>query len=480
MKTATSTTNWLSRFKKRSAEIHKNKYDYSKFEYTSAKTKGIIICPVHGEFLQNANSHMDGRGCPKCGSVRKRRVSQEEFIRRSVQKHGTFYDYSLVDFKGYDEKVTIICPEHGKFTQLPNNHYKFGCQKCGYDSQAKIKQLDVEEFISKAHKVHNNLYDYSNTKYFGRMKKLSIECPKHGEFVQTADNHLCGCGCPKCAQSMKRSKGEDELGLFIKSIYKGTIIFNDRKLLKGRELDIFLPDLKIAIEYCGIYYHSSFFVEDDYHEKKYNQCKELGIRLITLFEDEWRDKKSIVKDKLKSILGVSDVKRIYARNCDIRVVSRKDKKLFLNTNHIQGNAGSSVDLGIYADNILVGVCSFKKTSSHYILTRFCTSYNIIGGFTKAIKFFRRFISSDKIVTFADLRWSEGMLYNNNGWKIDKKMRREYFGLINNTRIHKFGLRKNVLAKKYDIDITNKTESEICDELGIYKIWDCGKIRFLLE
>ena len=175
-------------------EVHGDKYDYSKVEYVGALTKVCIICPEHGEFWQEANSHLRGQGCPKC-KYEKQTSSTEEFIQKAHKVHGDKYDYSKVEYVGALTKVCIICPEHGEFWQIPSAHLRGqGCPKC----KAKKQTCTTDEFIAKAKKIHGDKYDYSKVNYVNRKTKVCIICPKHGEFWQTPNHHLSGCGCPKC------------------------------------------------------------------------------------------------------------------------------------------------------------------------------------------------------------------------------------------------------------------------------------------
>ena len=124
-------------FIEKAKEVHGNKYDYSKVEYKNSQTKIIIICPIHGEFLQQPYSHLNGNGCPLCVSLKKR--TTETFIEKAREVHGDLYDYSKVNYVNYFTNVTIICQEHGEFEQLPSNHLRNeGCPKC---SQSKGEKL---------------------------------------------------------------------------------------------------------------------------------------------------------------------------------------------------------------------------------------------------------------------------------------------------------------------------------------------------
>ena len=184
---------------------HGNKYDYSKVNYANNATKICIICPEHGEFWQEANNHLRGQGCPKCGlenSREKQASTKEEFIKKAREKHGDKYDYSKVEYINAHTKVCIICPQHGEFWQLPLNHLSGrGCSKCYADKTRKRLTSTIENFIKKAREKHGDKYDYSKVKYVNCMTKVCIICPEHGEFWQRPNSHLSGHGCPKCKRN---------------------------------------------------------------------------------------------------------------------------------------------------------------------------------------------------------------------------------------------------------------------------------------
>lgn len=192
-------------FIKRAREIHGNKYDYSKTEYNKSSEKVCIICPEHGEFWQEANSHLRGCGCPKCRSEKMSNLLKsgtKEFIEKAKQIHGDKYDYSKVNYINNCTKVCIICPKHGEFWQTPNDHLSgYGCGECG-----GTKKMSTEKFIEKARKIHGGKYDYSKVEYVNNKTKVCIICPEHGEFLMNPNDHLCGHGCPNCGGAKKLSK----------------------------------------------------------------------------------------------------------------------------------------------------------------------------------------------------------------------------------------------------------------------------------
>ena len=185
-------------FIRRAREIHGDKYDYSKVEYKDAITKVTIICPIHGEFQQRPDHHLNGHSCPYCNGSK---LTKEEFIRKAREIHSDKYDYSKVEYKNAITKVTIICPEHGEFEQTPNSHLRgYGCSRCS--------RLTTEDFIRRAGEIHGDKYDYSKVDYKDSQTKITIICPKHGEFQQRPSNHLRGKGCPYCADNLKLTKEE--------------------------------------------------------------------------------------------------------------------------------------------------------------------------------------------------------------------------------------------------------------------------------
>ena len=185
---------WIEKAK----DVHEDKYDYSKVDYKTNKSKVIIICKIHGEFLQNPNSHLLEHGCNKCARIlvgNKTKKGNELFIKQAVEKHGDKYDYSKVDYFNCATDIIIICKSHGEFLQTPEGHLKsFGCKKCH-----GIYHYTTEEWIEKASKKHGNKYDYSKVDYKNSSSKIIIICKIHGKFSQSAGCHMHGDGCSKCS-----------------------------------------------------------------------------------------------------------------------------------------------------------------------------------------------------------------------------------------------------------------------------------------
>lgn len=173
-------------------KVHGSKYDYSKTECTNTRSPIIIICPEHGEFSQNTNSHKQGNGCPKCSGTMK--LTQSEIIKDFIQVHGDKYDYSKVNYIGANSKIIIICQEHGEFQQTPSSHkHGSGCPKClGMGNT-------TEEIILQFKEVHGDIYEYSKVEFINNKTEVAIICEEHGEFFQIPKTHKLGSGCPKCS-----------------------------------------------------------------------------------------------------------------------------------------------------------------------------------------------------------------------------------------------------------------------------------------
>ena len=118
-------------FIQRARKVHGDKYDYSKVNYIKNSTKVCIICPIHGEFWQTPNNHLNGHNCPKCIGRGAYKSTTQEFIEKARQVHGDKYDYSKVKYIDSKTKVCIICTEHGEFLQSTTRHLRgAGCPFC--------------------------------------------------------------------------------------------------------------------------------------------------------------------------------------------------------------------------------------------------------------------------------------------------------------------------------------------------------------
>jgi len=362
-----------------------------------------------------------------------------------------------------------------------------------------IEELD--EIIEKRKKTHiRNNGDYniyinnrpafiiSNDKNYVKYlsKNLHLFKCEHGhEFILTTDNYynrkrseidLCVICNP--LNSLHTSGKELKLLKFIKEHYNGEIITNDRNILNGKELDIYLPELKLAFEFNGLYWHNELNKDKNYHLDKYKKCKDNDIKLFHIYEDDWDYRKNIIKSMILNKLNITKNK-IYARNTDIRIITdNKIIKDFLNENHLQGYTSSSIKIGLFYNNNLISLMIFKKKDNNYEITRFVNKLNmiIIGGASKLFNYFIKNHSYDNITTFSNNDYSDGNLYEILNFKKIKNLLPDYSYIYNKKRRHKFNFRKNKL-KKMGYDISTKTEHDICLENGLFRIYDSGKIKW---
>ena len=296
--------------------------------------------------------------------------------------------------------------------------------------------------------------------------------------------------CPKCDYKNLtfRSNGERELGSEIQKFYDGDIRFN--KHIATFEADIIIPDKKLAIDYNGVYYHSELFKTSNAHKEKKHAIEEAGYSFIQVWEDDWHNpiKKEIILSRIKSKLGLSE--KIYARKCKVVELTERKEIVnavkFLKNNHLQGNAPSSRKFALLYNDEIVELATFGKSrklisgnTDKIELIRLCTKqgYNIVGGFSKLIKFALKELNVDSFISYADNDWIN---YENNGYL------KSGFSLIKETACNywwaKDGIRENRM--KYTKDKLcsmgfdkSKTETEIMNSLGYYKVYGSGNLLF---
>jgi hypothetical protein len=287
--------------------------------------------------------------------------------------------------------------------------------------------------------------------------------------------------CPQCfPREISSSKGEKEVSDWVKN--QGfTIRTNARNIISPLELDIYIPEKNLAIEYCGLYWHSELIGKDkDYHLNKQLLCNKQGITLITIFEDEWILNPEIVKSRLSNLLGITNNK-IYARKCIIKEISSRECNLFLKENHLQGSGRSNIRLGAFYDNKLISVMTFnksnisRKNTTEWEIDRFCSEKNtsVIGIASKLFKYFIKTYNPPSIITYADRRWSNESFYESIGFKFEKYTTPNYwyFYGVDLKRHHRFSMRKN----KNDIQEISEWENRQLQ--GWNRIWDCGNIKY---
>lgn len=473
-------------FIKKANKIHDNRYNYSAVRYINNTTKIIIICSIHGEFKQTPQCHLVGQGCPKCGrtrSIDSRRDTTKSFIVKSKKKHGNEYDYSKVQYVNQRTKIIIICKKHGEFLQAPNDHIQgHGCVKCGNKLSISCLFLSTEDFITKANLRHNNKYDYSKVNYKSTYEKVTIMCPKHGEFKQRPNSHLNGSGCPNCPAIT--SSGHKELLEFM-SLLNNEIIENEKTIIAPYELDIYVPSIKLGIEYDGLYWHSAGTIEEDVKKKhkqsnKANICNLNDIRLIQIREDEWLNKREIVKSIVRHAANKSSCK-IYARKCSIKHINNKDYRHFMLNNHIQGHRPASIKIGLIHNDQTVMIMSFNKHPKYgWEITRMASllGHSVVGGASKIFKYFIKTQKPKSIMTFADRRYATGITYKHLGFKLDSITNPNYVYIKNKKVFSRQHFQKKKQKDRLKTFDPTKSERENMFNNKYRRFWDSGHVKFI--
>lgn len=482
-------------------EAYPNAYTYDKSEYKNVKTKMNFTCNTcnnvvgvtPGNILNNIRGGRD-HYCPTCSNQKmsKLKLNVDSFKERLEKKFPNRYE--IKDYNGGSNECTFVCKDCNHEFQSKGemllSYRHFYCPNCSSDYKH-----DSRDYLTRCfEESHGRIVPIE--KFVSNKTKILHKCTKcDNEWMATPNNVVVNhTSCPKCSNSYVVSKGELELRDYIKSIYDGEIILNSRSIIKPRELDIYIPEHKVAIEYCGLYWHNEQHKGKEYHLEKLEECRKQGIRLITLFEDEWLKNKELVKSKLLHLLKLSKKTKINARKCTVKVIGKPECDRLLDDNHLQGADRATIRLGLYHGDILVSAMTFckprvstgslkSKEKVDYELSRFVTdtAYIVNGGFGRLFSYFKNNYEWNSIITYADLRWSDGNLYFKGGFTHTHDSKPSYFYVDRNdgtARIHRYMYRKDAIKKNHP-EVYNEalTEREMTKALNLYRIYDCGNMVF---
>jgi hypothetical protein len=438
-------------------------------EYRNTKQKLSFICS-NGHKGGLSYSHWQrGNRCKSCyvDSIR----TPFAVFEKAFKGEGYMLLSGKHDYVNASTKLLLKCPD-GHEVLLSWAAWRSGvrCKRCSLKKRDDKYRLDYA-FIKSV--FDSEGYQLVSDTYVNAFDKLEYICP-NGHYGSIRWNDFQqGCRCGKCSHNV--SKPESELVDFLID-NNFVVVGNDRTIIAPHELDIVIPKKKIAIEYCGLYWHSEPMGKDkEYHINKLNRCSEIGYRLITVFDDEWRFKKDIVLDRLSNILGIVNYDKIYARNCEVGLVDSKTKNKFLDENHLQGRDSSTVKLGLFFNSDLVSVMTFSTGNiakgSHtkdgvWELNRFCSAkgLRVIGAASKLLKYFTIKYEWRSIFSYADRRWSDGNLYDKLGFKFVGFTKTGYWYTDGVRRVHRFNFRKQLGGPPENF----------------YKIWDCGNLKYVIN
>jgi very-short-patch-repair endonuclease len=352
-----------------------------------------------------------------------------------------------------------------------------GCPKCGQEARNQTQKLTTATFITKARKVHKDVYQYNRTVYTLAHENVTITCAKHGDFEQAAYSHLAGRGCPKC----NTSKIENVVAAWVTKLCNTQ---TNKKILDGKEIDIYCPDKKLGIEINGVYWHSSKFLPRSYHYSKALVAKRKGIKLLQFWEDELRTKTAICKSMIKSQLGLSS--RYYARQLSIQPLTAQEARIFFDTVHLQGYANATATYGLFNGTQCLAAMSFGKPRFNkdyeWEIVRFANVLNatVVGGASRLFKHFIREHEPKSMISYADLRISQGTLYKQLGFKFSHVSKPNFFwskpgGLtLSRYKSQKHRLGK-LLGEHFDANLSGR---ENMAKSGWTQVFDAGNLVFI--
>lgn len=482
---------------------------YDKYIDVNAK-KTCDICGLELKFINLSEGYSDNCThqnfkCEICGRdhLKTSKALLMHLIRdhRSVS-HREYYNSYL---KKEDEGLCKICDKPTKFENFTLGYRDCCCADCTREYNTGYRNnFQTPEVIEKIKKTNiktrnknlrifekdNNLILISklNLKYFKRIveyKNLEVIYYHQNKYVKKSEISL-----KELRQLDKKfqkeakiynSKYEAELHEWLKEIYQGEILDNKYGIIKDdtkKQLDFYIPEKNLAIEFNGDYWHSVNTGRDpNYHLNKTKLCQEKGIRLIHIFEYEWNSKKDILKSIISSALGIYE-SRIYAKSCEVKEVNSKEARQFLEENHLQGFISSKYRIGLYFENQLVqilcfGNSRFKKNETE--LLRMCTklNYQVVGGFSKLLKY----QPYDNFVSYVDLSKFSADGYLKNNFKIIGQSGPNYKYLQGENVLNRFNAQKHKLQKLLGDNFDkNKTETQNMQDAGWWKVYDCGNLK----
>jgi GNAT superfamily N-acetyltransferase len=459
--------------------IEKEGYTLLSKTYTNNKQKLEILCPEgHKYNVRLANFDSLEQRCSKCAGLKK--LTQEE-VEQFFRKRGEILISQYINCK---TPLEVQCKK-GHIYKIVYNNASFsdqGCKIC-YSGPGKKKTFEeVKNIIKKEN------YKLISDTYTDARTKLELVCPNEHSWTVSLDSFVNGeYRCPKCSLSHV-SRSELKLLKWINQYYPSAIKYktpySNNSTPKFFEYDIFVPELKLAIEYNGLYWHSEQFKEDkNYHFRKMIKGFENGFRTITIFEDEWLHRQDQVKNFLLSVMN-KNTNKIMARKTILKEVPKNEASEFLNDNHIQGTAKMDIAFGLYYQDELIGLITGSKHHRQgqdgiFVLNRlaFKSNTSVTGGSSKLLNTLVQYAKNNgyhKMISWSDNRYSIGTVYEKLGFVLEEELPPDYSYVSKDKRISKQSCQKKHLLKKGGV---GKTEKEMANSLGLFRIYDCGKKRW---
>ena len=438
--------------------------------YIKSNEKIKVRCNVCNYEWETVPPVLYRSGCPKC--VGQIKPTMSEFKEKLLQVNS---DLSVLSDKYVNN----------------NTHLDVQCLKCNHEFKSTPLKLlsgnSVCQNCSSRNKQNHDKYinDFSfneNITFVGEFKdyktKIKVKCLKCDyEWKALPSNLNRGSGCPNCFNKISSYEHE------IYEIYKD-LNTKRNKRFNNYEIDLFFPEHNLGIEFHGLYWHSDKFKTKQYHKEKYLACKEMGINLIQIFENEWLNKKEIVLSIVNNRLKLNNTK-VYARKTTIKEVNIKEAKSFCEQNHIQGYASASIKLGLYYENELVSLITLRKNrfknNDIKEIVRFCNKLNtnVIGGFQKLLKYIKNNLNIQELVSFVDVRYFTGSSYEKYTYLYHTQPNYFYFK-TNNKLYSRQQFQKHKLKNKLQVFDENLSEYKNMTNNKYFRIFDAGNLKYLIN
>lgn len=432
----------------------------------------------HSNGLRNGESTM----CTEC--YKKYNIDN----RLTDIKGKYFGELEVLEYAGY-KKWLCKC-SCGKHTIVLGCNLRNGSTRsCGHllvehaQSYSKINRNEEQLYAVQS---SDNLRRFIYTKF--KEKPTSKELAKELGLTLGATNRIIKeLGVESSIRRMTNSSfEEDELYNEICKIYSKDVIRHYNKILGRQEVDIYVPDKNIAIEFNGTYWHSSIFKDKSYHQHKTLTCEQQDIRLIHIFEYEWQDEE--MQDKIKQLLKntlLEDKAKIYGRSTVVKDITVDEAREFCETYHLQGYVNSAINIGLTYDNELIGVMTFGfprfNKEYEFEIIRLCYKDNItvIGGTEKLFKYFIDKYNPTSVISYCNISKFDGSTYQNIGFTLDHISVPGYVWVdtSTNTVLSRYQTQKSKLIKS-GIGTEEQTEDEIMSNIGYLKVYDCGNKVFV--
>lgn len=362
-------------------------------------------------------------------------------------------------------KKTML-EKYGVEYNFQREEVKFSDKRCQLPENAKVlldKDWLQEEYVNKK-RTGSDIADQLGV-YYGT---VLYHCQKHGFEVR---------------QHYNTSQAERDLADWIESLGV-SISRNDRKVLDNFEVDIFIPEKNLGIEVNGLRYHSEWYREKDYHEKKWLEAKSKGIKLLQFTDRELKKQKDIVLSMIKASLGLNE--KIPARKCLKSIVPKQEAEEFFEANHIQGYSPAYPTFGLRYQEEWVFMVSFGKPrfdkKHDYEIVRMASKrgVTVVGGFSKILKLFREVYPGKSIMSYVDPMKADGHSLLAVGFVEDSRSRPGYFWTDGDEVISRFKAQRKQLEKWLPSFDPEKTEVQNMKEAGFARYWDCGQMKFVLR